>query len=171
MSKPYWAKGQGLERGLRTPLGWWMFAANLWHSSHFLTYSCASFCMPGHQYPWVMAWWDRDLPPVWLPQILSCSSFRSDSDVSGCTQSRYGPEKERLHNFLSLDNQNQGAFLCIFLAFAFSSGNISLSRNSSMGSIQLSPKLTWWIWSKSFLVGVGRNKSLTIITWGKFHAE
>ena len=118
-----------------------------------------------------MVQWDRDLPPVWLPQIPSCSSSRSDSNISGCTQSRYGPEKERLYNFLSLDNQNRGAFLCIFLASAFSSGNISLSRNSSIGSIQLSPKLIWWIWSKSFFIGVGMHKSLIIITQGKFCAE
>ena len=29
MSKPHWAKGQGLDRGLRTPPNWWMFSANL----------------------------------------------------------------------------------------------------------------------------------------------
>ena len=145
ISKPHWSKGQGLERGLRTPPGWWMFGANLWHWSHFLTYSCDSFCISSYQYPWVMAWWDRDLPPVWLPQIPLCSSSKSDSDISGCTQSRYGPEKERLYNFLSLDNQNRGVFLRIFSASDFSSGNISLSRNSSIGSIQLGPKLIWWI--------------------------
>ena len=148
-----------------------MFGANLWHWSHFLTYSCDSFYISGHQYPWVMARWDRDLPPVWLPQIPSCSSSRSDSDISRCTQSRYDPEKKRLYNFLSSNNQNWGAFLRIFSASVFSSGNISLSRNSSMGSIQLGPKLTWWIWSKSFLVGVGVHKSSTIITQGKFHVE
>ena len=81
-------------------------------------------------------------PPVWLPQIPSCSSSRSDSDISRCTQSRYGPENEHLYNLLSLDNQNRGAFLRIFSASSFSSGNISLSRNNSIGSIQLGPKLT-----------------------------
>ena len=127
--------------------------------------------MPGHQYSWVMAQWDRGLPPVWLPQIPSCSSSRSDSDVLGCTQSRYGPENEGLYNFLSSNNQNRGAFLRTFSASAFSSGNISLSRNSNMGSIQLGLRLIWWIWSNSFFVGVGMHKSSTIIIWGKFCAE
>ena len=86
-------------------------------------------------------------------------------------QSIYSPEKERLYNFLSSDNQNQGAFLRIFSTFGFSSGNISLSRNSSIGSIQLGPKWIWWIWSNSFFVGVGVYKSSTIITRGKFCAE
>ena len=54
ISKPHWANSEGLERGLRTPPSWWMFGTNLWHWSHFLTYSWASFCIPGHQYPW---WW------------------------------------------------------------------------------------------------------------------
>ena len=118
-----------------------------------------------------MAQWDRNLPTVWLPQIPSCSSFMSDFDVSGCTQSRYGAENERLYNFLSSNNQNRGTFLRIFSASIFSSGNISLSRNSSIGSIQLSPKLIWWIWSNSFFVGVEMHKSSTIITQGKFCAE
>ena len=148
-----------------------MFGADLWHWSHFLTYSCASFCMLGHQYPWVMTRWDKDLLPVWLPQIPSCSSSKSDFDVSGCTQSRYGPENECLYNFLSSVNQNQGTFLRIFSVSGFASGNISLSRNNSIGSIQLDSKLTWWIWSISFLVGVGMHKSSTIITQGKFRAK
>ena len=78
---------------------------------------------------------------MWLLQIPSCNSSRIDSDVLGCTQSRYGPENERLYNFLSLDNQNRGAFLHIFSASTFSLGNISLSRNNSIRSIQLGLKL------------------------------
>ena len=135
MSSPHWAKGQGLERGLRVPPGWWKFGANLWHWSHFLTYSYASFCMFGHQYPCVMARCDRDLPPVWLPQMPSYNFSRINSDVSGCTQSRYGLEKDRLYNFLSSENQNRGAFLRIFSASTFSLGRMSLSRNFNMGSI------------------------------------
>ena len=49
ISKPHWANGQALDRGLRTPLGWCIFGANLWQWSHFLTYSCTSFCIFGHQ--------------------------------------------------------------------------------------------------------------------------
>ena len=47
-----------------------MFGANLWHWSHFLTYSCASFCISSHQYPWVMARWDGDLPPCDFHKFL-----------------------------------------------------------------------------------------------------
>ena len=165
ISSPHWTKGQGLERGLRTPLGWWMFGANLWHWSHFLTYSCAFFCMSGHQYPWVMARWDKDLPSVWLSQIPSWSSSRSDYDASGCTQSKYGLEKEHLYNFLSLDIQNRGAFLRTFSTSDFSSGNTSLSRNINIGSIQLGPNLIWWIWSKSLLVGVGAQVFNKYYSW------
>ena len=148
-----------------------MFDANLWHWSHFLTYSCASFCMPDHQYPWVMARWDKDLSPVWLPQIPSCSSSRINSDISRCTQSRYGPKKKRLYNFLSLDSQNQGAFLRTFSASDFSLGNMSFSRNSNIGSIQLDPTLIWWAWSGFLFIRVGVYRSLTSITRGKSCAE
>ena len=118
-----------------------------------------------------MAQWDKDLPPVWLPQIPSCSSSRSDSDTSGCTQSRYGPEKKRLYNFLSSDSQNQEAFLRTFSASNFSSSNISLSKNSSIGSTQLGPNLIWWTWNKSLFIGVWVHKSSTSITRGKSCAE
>ena len=47
--QPHWAKGQGLDRRLRTPPDWWMFGTNLWRWSHFFTYSCASLCIFGHQ--------------------------------------------------------------------------------------------------------------------------
>ena len=43
ISKPHGAKSQGLDRGLRTPPGWCMLGANLWHWSHFFTYYCALF--------------------------------------------------------------------------------------------------------------------------------
>ena len=127
--------------------------------------------MSGHQYSWVMARWDKDLPLVWLLQTPSCSSFRSDSNASKCTQSKYCPEKERLYNFLSLDIQNRGAFLYTFSASDFSSSNMSLSRNSNIWSIQLSPNLIWWTWSKSLFIGVGVHKSSTSITRGKSCAE
>ena len=145
ISRPYWANGQGLDTGLSTPPGWWMFGANLWHWSHFLIYSYASFCILDHQYPWVRARWDKDLPPVWLPQIPSCSSSRSSFDASGCTQCKYGPKKEHLYNFWFLDSQNQGAFLRTFSTFDFSSSKMSSLRNKTIESIQLSPTLTWWI--------------------------
>ena len=135
MSRPHWANGQKLDKGLRTPCSWWMFGANLWHWSHFFTYSYASFCIFGHQYPWVRALWDKDLPPVWLPQIPSCNSSRSSSDGSKCMHSKYGPEKERLYNFRSSDNQNRGTFLCTLSASDFSSGRTSFFKNSTMGSI------------------------------------
>ena len=118
-----------------------------------------------------MARWDKNLPPVWLPQTPSSSSSRSDPDASGYTQSRYGSEKERLYNFLSSDIQNRGAFLRTFSAFDFSSDNISLSRNSNIGSIQFGPNLIWWTWSKSLFIGVGVHKSSTSITRGKSCAE
>ena len=145
MSKLHWVKGQELDRGLRTPPSWWMFGANIWHWSHFFTYSCASFCIFSHQYPCVRALWDKDLSPVWLPQIPSCYSSRSNSDASGCMQSKYGPEKERLNNFWSLNSQNRGAFLRTLLASDFSSGKIFSLRNNIMESIQLGPTLIWWI--------------------------
>ena len=118
-----------------------------------------------------MARCDRDFPHVWLPQMPSCSSSRSDSDISGCTQSRYGPENDRSYNFLSSDNQNQGAFLRILSVYIFSSGKMSLSRNFNMGSIQLGSRLTWWTWRTSFSSEVGVYKSSTIITRGKFRVE
>ena len=118
-----------------------------------------------------MAQWDKHLPPVWLLQIPSCSSSRSDFDASGCTQSRYGPEKEHVYNFLSSDSQNWGVFLCTFSASNFSSSNISFSRNSSIGFIQLGPTLIWWTWSKSLFIGVAVHRSSTSITLGKSYAK
>ena len=110
ISRPQWAKGQALDRGLRIPPSWWIFGANLRHWSNFFTYSCASFCMFDHQYPCVRALWDKDLPPMWLSQIPSCNSSRSSFDASRCMHSKYGPEKDLLYNFWSLDSQNRGAF-------------------------------------------------------------
>ena len=31
ISRPHCANGQGLDRGLKTPLGWCIFGVNLWH--------------------------------------------------------------------------------------------------------------------------------------------
>ena len=80
-------------------------------------------------------------------------------------------KKERLYNFLSLDSQNWGALLRTFSASDFSSGNMSFSRNSNIGSIQLGPTLIWWTWSKSFFIGVGVHRSSTSITRGKSCVE
>ena len=84
-----------------------------------------------------MALWDKNLPFVWLSQIPSCNSLRSSFDASGWMQSRYGPEKEHLYNFWSLDSQKWGVFLRILLASNLSAGKMSPIRNSTMGSIQL----------------------------------
>ena len=145
ISKLHWAKGQGLDRELRTPPGWWLFGVNLWHWSHFFTYSCASLCIFSHQYPWVRVLWDNDLPPVWLLQIPSCNFSRSNSTASRCIHSKYGLEKECLYNFWSSDSQIRGAFLRTLSASDFSLGKISFLRNSTMESIQLVPTLIWWI--------------------------
>ena len=164
-------KGQWLDRGLRTPHGWWMFGENLWYRSHFFTYSYASFCMFDHQYPYVRVLWDKDLPPVWLPQIPSCNSSKSSFDASKCIYSKYGPEKERLYNFWSSDNQNRGAFLRTLVASDFPSGKISSLRNNTMKSIQLGPTLIWWIWTTSFFILVGLHRSSTRITRGRLCVE
>ena len=118
-----------------------------------------------------MALWAMDFPLVWLPQIPSCNSSRSNSDASGCMQSRYGPEKERLYSFWSLDSQNWGAFLCTFLASDFSFGKMSLLRNWIMRSIQLGPVLTWETQIIFPLILKGLHRSSMRITRGKFCAE
>ena len=118
-----------------------------------------------------MTLWDKDLPPVWLPQIFSCNSSRSSSYTSGWMQSRYSLEKERLYNFWSLDSQKRGAFLRTLLAFDLSSGKKSSLRNSTMWSIQLGPTLTWWTWTTSPFTSVGLHKSSIRITRGKLCAE
>ena len=141
ISKLHWAKCQGLDRGLRTPPCWWMFRANLWNWSHFFTYSYASLCIFGYQYPWVRALWDKDLPPVWLSQIPLCNSSKSSFDASWCTHSRYGPEKERLYNFWSSNSQNRTAFLHTLTTSDLLSSKMSSLRNSTIGSIQLGPTL------------------------------
>ena len=148
-----------------------MFGENFWHWSRFFTYSCASFYMFGHQYPWMRALWDKDLPPVWLPQIPSCNSSRSNSDVSGCMHGEYDLEKERLYNFWSLDSQNRWAFLRTLSASDFSSGKISSFKNSTMGSIQLGLTLIWWIWTIYLFLLIGLHKSSTRITRGKPYAK
>ena len=148
-----------------------MFGANLWHWSHFLTYSWASFYIPGHQYPWVMALCNRDLPPVWLPQIPSWNSSSSNSNALGCIHSKYCPEYEHLYNLWSSDSQNWGTFLHIFSASDFSSGSVSSLRKLTIGSIQLGPTLTWWIWTMSSLTPSALRKSSMRMTRGKPYAE
>ena len=118
-----------------------------------------------------MALWDKDLPPVWLPQIPSCNSSRSSSDASGWIQSRYDPEKERLYNFWSSDSQKRGAFLLTLSAYDLSSGKISFLKNSTMGSIQLGPTLTWWTWTTFPFTSISLHKSSIRITRGKLCAE
>ena len=48
---------------------------------------------------------------------------------------KYGQEKERLYNFWSSDNQNQGAFLRTFLDSDFLLGKMFSLRNSTIESI------------------------------------
>ena len=148
-----------------------MLGVNLWHWSHFFTYSCASLCILGHQYPCVKALWDRDLPLVWLPQILSCNSSRSGSTTSRWMHSRYSLEKERLYNFWPSDNQNRGAFLHTLSASPFSLGKMSSLRNRTIGSIQLGLTLSWWTWTFFLSISVGLHKSSTKMTWGRLCAE
>ena len=122
ISKPHWAKGHGLDRGLRTSPSWWMFGANLWHWSHFFTYSCASLCIFDHQYPWVRAMWDKDLPLVWLPQIPLCTSSRSSSTASGCMHSKYGPEKKALVQLLVLEQPKPRSLSTYLISFGLTLG-------------------------------------------------
>ena len=109
-----------------------------------------------------MALWAMDLPPIWLPQIPSCNSSRSNSDASGWMQSRYGPEKKRLYSFWSSDSQNRGAFLRTFSVSDLSFGKMS---------IQLGPILTCWMQIIFSLIPGGLHKSSIRITRGKFCAE
>ena len=118
-----------------------------------------------------MALWDKDLPPMWLPQIPSCKSSRSNSDASGWMLSRYGPEKERLYNFWSLDSQKRDVFLFTLLASDLSSGKMPSLRNNTIGSIQLSPTLTRWTWTIFLFTSVGLHKFSIRITLGKPYAE
>ena len=147
-----------------------MLEANLWHWSHFFMYSNASLCILSHQYPCIRVIWDKDLPPVWLPQIPSCNSSWSSSIALGWMHSKYGPEKECLYNFWSSDSQNHGAFLCTLLSSLFSSGKMSSLRNRTIGSIQLGPplvdELTFFL---SILVWL--HKLSTNMTWGRLCAE
>ena len=117
------------------------------------------------------ALWDKDLPPLWLPQIPSCNSSRSSFDALGWMQSRYGLEKECLYNFWSLDNQKRGVFLRILSASNLSNGKMSSLRNKTMGFIQLGPTLTWWTWAAFPLTSVGLHKSSTSMTRGNLYAK
>ena len=58
-------------------------------------------------------------------------------------QSRYGQEKERLYNFWTSDSQKQGAFLRTLSTSDLSYDKMSSLKNSTIGSIQLGPTLTW----------------------------
>ena len=124
---------QGLLSGFSSPPDWWMLKAYFWHLSHFLTYSYEPFCMLGHQYPYVKALWESDMPPVWLPQIFSCNSSNNISTVSGWTHNKYGPEYERLYSFWTSESQNLGAFLRTFSALTQSSGKIPFFKNATNG--------------------------------------
>ena len=127
--------------------------------------------MFGHQYPWIRALWDKDLPPVWLPQVPSCNFSKSSSTASGCIHSRYGPEKDLLYNFWSLNSQNRGAFLRTLSTSDFSSGRTSSLRNNTMESIQLGSTLIWWMWTTFLPTSVGLHKSSTRITRGRLCAK
>ena len=118
-----------------------------------------------------MALWDKDLPPLWLPQIPSCYSLRSNSDTSGWMQSRYGPKKKRLYNFWSSDNQKQGTFLRTLSPSDLSSSKMSSLKNSTMESIQLGPTLTCWTWTTFPFTSVGLHKSSIRITRGKLYTK
>ena len=89
--------------------------------------------MFGHQYPCVRALWNKDLPPMWLPQIPSCNSSRSSSNALGCIHSKCGPKKEHLYNFWSSDSQNQGSFRRTLSPSDFSLGKISSLRKKNYG--------------------------------------
>ena len=84
----HFAKGHRLVKGLSIPPGWWIFGAYLWHLSHFLMNSWEEFCMLDYQYPWVSALCDKELPPMWLPQIPLWSFSSNVSTASGWTHSR-----------------------------------------------------------------------------------
>ena len=118
-----------------------------------------------------MAQWDKNLPPVWLSQILSCNFSKSSSDTSGWMQSRYSPKKERLYSFWSSNTQKWGAFLRTLFASDLSSGKMSYFRNSIMGSIKLGHTLTCWTWATFSLISVGLHKSSIRITRGKLCTE
>ena len=81
------------------------------------------------------------------------------------------PRKGVLIQFWSLDSQNRGAFFRTFLAFDLSSGKISFLRNSTIGSIQLGPTLTWWTWTMFLFTLVGLHRSSTSMTRGKSCVE
>ena len=121
---PHWAKGHGLEIGLRFPSGWWIFGECFWHWSHFFTYSVASLCIFGHR------------PPIWLPQIPPCNSVKRPSTSLGWRHNRYGPPNDCRYNLLSLDNQNLAEVLRFF-STSFASLDRTLSViNDTIGSIQ-----------------------------------
>ena len=108
---------------------------------------------------------------MWLPQIPSCNSSKSNSIASGCMHSKYGPQKDLLYNFWSSNNQNWGAFLHTLSTLDLSLGRTSSLRNRTIGSIQVGPTLIWWTWTIFLFISVGLYKSSTRITQGKLCAE
>ena len=108
---------------------------------------------------------------MWLPQIPSCNSSRSNSDVLRWMHNRYGPEKERLYSFWSSDSQNRGAFRRIFSASSLSDGKVSSFKNDIIGSIQLDPTRICWTWAAISFILVGLYKSSTRMTRGRLWAE
>ena len=96
----------------------------------------ASFCICGHQNPWVMALCARDHPPTWPPHTPSCSSVRSSLTFLGCRHKRQGLAKDLRYNLQSADSQYWEATQRIFLASFSSSGTLSSAMKSMIGFIQ-----------------------------------
>ena len=123
--------------------------------------------MLGHQYPWLRVLYDKDLPLVWLPQILSCSFSNSGSTVSRWTQSKYGPKNERLYSFYSLENQYCGAFLWIFSTSFLSLGSVPYLNNKTSRSIQLKPTCMLYTLTMAWSWQLGATKSSTTMIQGR----
>ena len=74
-----------------------------------------------------------DLPPVWLPQILSCNLTKRLSTFLGWRHNRYSPPNGRQYNLLSLLNQNRAEILWIFSTSLTLLGSKSLDKNAIIG--------------------------------------
>ena len=107
----------------------------------------------------------KSLTLITLLHVLLCST------TSGWMHSRYGLEKERLYSFWSSNSQNREVFLYTLSASTLSSGKMSSLRNRTIRSIQLSPNLSWWIWTFSLFTSAGLHRSSTKITRGRPCAE
>ena len=88
MSIYHWAKGHGLVKEIKSLAIWWMRGEKRWYFVHLRTYIWASFCMRGHQYPWVRAQWANDLPSKCSPQMSSWISNSTSSTKLEWTHSR-----------------------------------------------------------------------------------